>query len=173
VASKLLSYGADPDLADEHGNTPLHLVIKASSKDIERSQGDRVEFCGLLCEHLSSRKSTPKLSVRNKDGSTPWDLTYEKNQFLLAEIIFQYGGFEACSRLMRNGEYVGRLLIDKATQEDAWDLVILLLRHEDIQTLYPELTYSIVEDLQIAARMSDKRSIKNIFSEFGCGGCTC
>jgi ankyrin repeat protein len=171
VASQLLLCGANPGLADDHGDTPLHLVVNAHSEDIQESQGDRVYFCGFLCEQLSTKKPVPELLIKNKDGSTPWDLAYKKNRLLLVEIIFKYGGFEACSRFMHKKTYVGNLLIDKAIQGEAWDLVILLLSHEETLTQYPKLSYGGVKILQIATRMSDKTSVRRILQSSS-GGVT-
>jgi ankyrin repeat protein len=164
VASRLLLYGADPGAIDEDGNTPLHLAIEAPGNIIERSQGDRVDFCALMCKHLSTQ--APELvQIKNKDGSTPWDMAFEKNKLILVEIIFQYGGFEACSRFMYREKYVGSSLVDKAIEADAWDLVILLLSHQETLEQYTRLSNVAARRLQTALRMSDKISIRAILED--------
>lgn len=158
----LLSYGADPAAVDNEGNTPLHLLVVAPAEVIRRSQGDKVEFCALLCEHLSSMKPTPEFLIKNKAGSTPWDLAYEKNDLVLIEVIFQYGGFEACSEFMHGGEYVGSTLLNKAIQGELWDLVILLVKNEETLARHPKLIYGVATYLRRAARLCDRPALKSL-----------
>ncbi|TVY92015.1 putative ankyrin repeat protein [Lachnellula willkommii] len=176
AAAHLLSYGADPGSTEEDGNTPLHLVIASSDEDIQRSQGDRIEFCKSTCEYISTQNPesspAPELLIKNKNGSTPWDLAYSGNHLLLVEIIFQYGGLEACCQFWYRGEYVGEyvgsLLLDAAVRAEAWDLVVLLLgllSYEETAKRYRALS---VEDLRVAVRMGDKMGVKQ-FLQMGVG----
>lgn len=165
----LLSYGADPSSVDNDGNTPLHLLVVAPTEVTRRSQGDKVEFCALLCEHLSTEKKGPLLLIKNKDGSTPWDLAYEKTDLILVEVMFQYGGFDACSQFMYKGEYVGSTLLNKAVQGELWDLVILLIKHEDTLARHPKLIYGAASYLRTAARLYDRAVLKNLCQNFLAG----
>jgi hypothetical protein len=174
VATELLVYGADTSSKDVDGNTPLHLAVIASDEVMQRSQGDKLDFCALLCNHLSAKSAetpAPEFLIKSEVGSTPWDVAYDTNQLILIEVIFQYGGFEACSRLIYRGRYVGDLLIARAVKENAWDLVVLLLNHEETLAQYQDSEYRIHRDtgyLQSAARISDKANIKRMLqSAFG------
>ncbi|TVY18152.1 putative ankyrin repeat protein [Lachnellula arida] len=75
AAAHLLSYGADPGSTDEDGNTPLHLVIASSNEDIQRSPGDRIEFCRSTCEYLSTQNPesspAPELLIKTKTDQHP------------------------------------------------------------------------------------------------------
>jgi ankyrin repeat protein/serine/threonine protein kinase len=71
----LLEYGANPNLKDVSGQTPLHLAIV----------DDKIEIVKLLLEYLVD------YNLKDNLGNTPLTLAIKKNRIEIVELLLQYG----------------------------------------------------------------------------------
>ena len=71
----LLEYGANPNLKDVSGQTPLHLAIV----------DDKIEIVKLLLEYLVD------YNLKDNLGNTPLILAIKKNRIEIVELLLQYG----------------------------------------------------------------------------------
>ena len=71
----LLEYGANPNLKDANGQTPLHLAIA----------DDKIEIVKLLLEYLVDYNS------KDNSGNIPLTLAIKKNRIEIVELLLQYG----------------------------------------------------------------------------------
>jgi hypothetical protein len=81
-AAALLDKGADPNIADDEGTTPLHLLI---AQGPQPDRWDRVDFARLLITHGAD------INTRNKQGTTPLGIARATGQKALAALLVSKG----------------------------------------------------------------------------------
>jgi ankyrin repeat protein len=168
MAEKLLQHSAKADMVDEDGNTAFHLAVE-SDPSLGHTQADKVDFLALLYTHWTTTCGpdvnktdliTAQLNTENLAGKTAWDLAYQQKAFMVMDFLIVKGGFDVCRQLQMEGEYIGNRLLNQAIEDDEWDLVITLLRHESVLDMHPKLKDESSEELYLSLRMNDKWSLK-------------
>jgi serine/threonine protein kinase len=87
IIGLLMSRGADPNLADENGNTALHLLDNLDIPTLNCAKQNSLAM--RVLDLLVSQKANPQL--KNKDGNTALHLMAKKDLFPLMQRMVGYG----------------------------------------------------------------------------------
>jgi len=104
----LLTNGADPQLADTEGNTPLHHAARSTDPTV----------AALLCDAGAT------IEARNHDGVTPLGMACASGNWRLAKFLIEHGARP------ENADSSPALLSAAATEDDDPAGVELLLKHK-------------------------------------------
>jgi ankyrin repeat protein/serine/threonine protein kinase len=131
----LLEYGANPNLKDVSGQTPLHLAIV----------DDKIEIVKLLLEYLVD------YNLKDNLGNTPLILAIKKNRIEIVELLLQYGA----DVNLKDDE--GRSPLYLAIMDNNIRIVELLLRYGANPNLKDDLGDTL---LHIAVQQNNLEIIK-------------
>ncbi|XP_023315887.1 uncharacterized protein LOC111693923 [Trichogramma pretiosum] len=90
VAELLLIYGADPNLANKSGSTPLHLICEISDLEFKRLR-TIPKFVDTFFKICDEKRQTVQVDVRDKSGQTPLHLALERIKEKEAELLLRRG----------------------------------------------------------------------------------
>jgi ankyrin repeat protein/serine/threonine protein kinase len=146
----LLEYGANPNLKDVSGQTPLHLAIV----------DDKIEIVKLLLEYLVD------YNLKDNLGNTPLTLAIKKNRIEIAELLLQYRAD------LNLKDDKGRSPLYLAIMDNNIRMVELLLRYGANPNLKDDLGDTLLhiavqennlEIIKLLIRYGADPNLKNIF----------
>jgi ankyrin repeat protein/serine/threonine protein kinase len=146
----LLEYGANPNLKDVSGQTPLHLAIV----------DDKIEIVKLLLEYLVD------YNLKDNLGNNPLTLAIKKNRIEIVELLLQYGA----DVNLKDDE--GRSPLYLAIMDNNIKMVELLLRYGANPNLKDDLGDTLLhiavqennlEIIKLLIRYGADNNLKNIF----------
>ncbi|KAH9031251.1 ankyrin repeat-containing domain protein [Lactarius hengduanensis] len=119
VARILLEHGADANIENDDGKTPLHLLLETRIHD----GGEACGLIRLLLEHGA------EVNRRDKSNQTPLHLAMGGNRFKLARILLEHGADASMEN--DDGKTPLHLLSESRIHDGggARDLIRLLLEH--------------------------------------------
>ncbi|CAB0036118.1 unnamed protein product [Trichogramma brassicae] len=82
VVRKLLERGANPNLANDDGVTPLHLIGKCTYDD---------DLAKMFFEFCDDQQQTVKVDAQDKLGNTPLHLALNDRHYKVAELLLRRG----------------------------------------------------------------------------------
>ena len=107
IAQILIVYGADPNVKNVRGKTPLHLLLERTSSN------DHDDINGFLVVERLLLERGADVNAQDENNTTPFHLAYHHRRFEIAQLILNRSNAKADRRMIvgLEGEYNFQIIV--------------------------------------------------------------